>query len=154
MPIVKKIVPVACLFIVVSSLLGANEQGGGPDSSSSLTKQAWDALNQKDYRKARQAAQKCRTLYGAQALNMQKALRVLPGKDTAGRQWALNDVGTCGFILGQVAEAESKRQEAVSAYREVVEKYGFAQCWDPQGWYWQVSAAAQERLAALALNRP
>lgn len=139
---------------MASNLLGGNEQGGGPDSSSALTKQAWEALNQKDYRKARQAAQKCRTLYGAQALNMQKALRALPGKDTASRQWALNDVGTCSFILGQVAEAENKQQEAVSAYREIVEKYGFAQCWDLQGWYWQVSSAAQERLAAITLNRP
>ena len=129
-------------------------QSSNPESSSALATRAWDALRRKEYAGARQAARRCRELYRAQAENMQKALTTLPDKETAPQKWALNDVGTCTYILGQAAEAENQREEAMTAYREVIDKYLFAQCWDPQGWYWQVAVAARERLTALAMDTP
>lgn len=157
-PIVKKFLLLFLAWLGAATLFAGQEsepgQSTNPESSSALATRAWEALRQKDYAGARQAARRCQELYRAQAETMQKALATLPGKETSPQQWALNDVGTCTYILGQAAEAENQREEAMTAYREVIEHYLFAQCWDPQGWYWQVAVAAHERLTALAMDAP
>lgn len=122
------------------------------ESSSALTTKAWVSLEQKNYPAARQAIARCQKLYGAEAEKMQASLRALPNKETAPQYWALNDVGTCLFILGKVAEAEGSKKEALSAYQKVVSSFGYAQCWDKGGWYWQPGVAAKERIAALTLE--
>jgi hypothetical protein len=122
------------------------------DSSSALASAAWAALDSKNYTAAREAAERCRALYGPQADEMQGKLTALPDKESAHSQWALNDVGTCIFVLGKVADAEGKKEEAMAAYQLVVDKYPYAQCWDEQGWFWQPSVAAKERIAFLVLE--
>lgn len=124
-----------------------------PDSSSALATAAWAAYERKDYAAARAAIERCVSLYGKQAAEMQGQLAALPDKESAHQQWALNDVGTCTFVLGQVAEAEGKKDEAMAAYKAVVEKYPFSQCWDEQGWFWQPAVAAKERIAFLTLEQ-
>lgn len=122
------------------------------DSSGALATEAWSALDRKDYAAARAAIERCQSLYSGQAAEMQSKLTALPDKENAHDQWALNDVGTCTFVLGKVAEAEGKKEEAMAAYKTVVEKYPYAQCWDKQGWFWQPSIAAKERIAFLTLE--
>lgn len=122
------------------------------DSSAALVTEAWAAFERKDYAAARAAIARCQSLYGAQAAEMQSKLTALPDKENAHGQWALNDVGTCTFVLGRVAEAEGKKDEAMAAYRMVVEQYSFSQCWDTQGWFWQPAVASKERIAALTLD--
>ena len=122
------------------------------DSSGALATEAWAAFDRQDYAAARAAIERCQSLYGPQAAEMQSKLSALPGKDSAHDQWALNDVGTCTFLLGKVAEAEGKTDEAMAAYKMVVEKYPYAQCWDTQGWFWQPAVAARERIAALTIE--
>ena len=147
------------IMILILATIGSMHQPAlaqdkeDPNSTSStLASQAWGALERKDYAAARIAITRCQTLYGAKAEEMQKSLTILPDKESASQQWALNDVGTCTFILGKVAEAENKKEEALAAYKMVVEKYGYSQCWDNGGWYWQPSVAAKERIAALTLE--
>ena len=122
------------------------------DSSAALASEAWAALDGQNYAVARQSAERCRDLYGAQAAEMQSKLSALPDKESAHQQWALNDVGTSVFILGRVAEAEGKKEEAMAAYRDVVDNYTYSQCWDEQGWFWQPAVAAKERIAFLILE--
>lgn len=122
------------------------------DSSAVLAGEAWAAFDRKDYASARAAIERCQSLYGAKAEEMQSQLTALPAKEEAHGQWALNDVGTCTFILGKVAEAEGKPGEAMAAYQLVVQKYPYAQCWDNAGWFWQPSVAARERIAFLAIE--
>lgn len=123
-----------------------------PSSSASLTSEAWQALEKKDYATAVARIEKCRQLYEAKAVEMQAGLTSLPAPDKAHTYWALNDVGTCVFILGKVAEAEGKPKEALRIYQEVVDRFSMSQCWDKQGWFWQPAVAAKERLAALTLE--
>ncbi|MEX1110369.1 MAG: tetratricopeptide repeat protein [Chthoniobacterales bacterium] len=122
------------------------------ESSVALVSEAWAAFERKDYPAARAAIARCQSLYGAQAAEMQGKLTALPDKENAHGQWALNDVGTCTFVLGRVAEAEGKKDEAMAAYRMVVDQYSFSQCWDQQGWFWQPAVASQERIAAITLD--
>lgn len=122
------------------------------DSSAALVTEAWAAFERKDYAAARAAIARCQSLYGTQAAEMQSKLTALPDKENAHGQWALNDVGTCTFVLGRVAEEEGKKDEAMAAYRMVVEQYSFSQCWDTQGWFWQPAVASKERIAALTLD--
>jgi tetratricopeptide (TPR) repeat protein len=121
-------------------------------TSSSLTLQAWDALAAKDFVTAKAKIERCKSLFGEKASEMQISLSVVPGPDTAKDFWALNDVGTCVFILGKVYEAEGKSAEAITTYQEVIKNYPMSQCWDKQGWYWQPAVAAKERLTALTFD--
>jgi tetratricopeptide (TPR) repeat protein len=122
------------------------------DSSSALANEAWESFERKDYVASRAAIERCRSLYGAQAAEMQSKLTALPDKESAHQQWALNDVGTSIFLLGRVAEAEGNPEEAMAAYKDVVENYAYSQCWDTQGWFWQPAVAAKERIAFLTLE--
>ena len=127
-------------------------EAAGPNSSAVLTSEAWQALEKKDFATARERIAKCRELYEAKAVEMQAGLTTLPAADKAHSYWALNDVGTCMFILGKVAEAEGKPKDALNHYREVTDRFAMSQCWDKQGWFWQPAVASKERIAALTFE--
>lgn len=122
----------------------------GDLSSETLTRKAWDAFNAKDHVKATGYARKCIELYKDKAVEMQKALGApATEKDEVFKSWALNDVGTCHFILGQALEAQGKGKEAIAPLKFLVENLAFAQCWDAKGWFWKPADAARERVKAL-----
>ena len=146
-----------CLTAFVLSAQNEEQKSSIPaaeesPTSSSLTSQAWDALAAKDFVTAKAKIERCKSLFGEKASEMQTSLSVVPGPDTAKDFWALNDVGTCVFILGKVYEAEGKSAEAITAYQDVIKNYPMSQCWDKQGWYWQPAVAAKERLTALTFD--
>ena len=148
---------ILCLFSLFASAQAEDPKAPVPpseneSSSGVLTSQAWEALAAKDFTTARARIERCRKLYGEKATEMQETLSVVPGPDTAREFWALNDVGTCLFILGKVEEAEGKNAEAIAAYQEVIKSFPMAQCWDKQGWFWQPAVAAKERLTALTFD--
>lgn len=148
---------ILCLFSLLSSTRAEDSKPPVPpseneSSSALLTSQAWEALAAKDYTTAKARITRCRELYEAKAKEMQETLSVVPGPDTAREFWALNDVGTCLFILGKVAEAEGKNTDAIAAYQDVIKNFPMAQCWDKQGWFWQPAVAAKERLTALTFD--
>lgn len=125
----------------------------GDSSSSTLTTKAWDALNGKNPGHAKVFAEKCIELYRDKALEMQKGLKApATEQEEVFKSWALNDVGTCHFILGQALEAEGKGKEAIVPYRYLTEKLAFAQCWDAKGWFWKPADAARERVKALEFD--
>ena len=50
-------------------------------------------------------------------------------------------MGTAHFIQGESYRYQDKKEEAIAAFKVVVDKYYFAQAWDPRGWFWPVSRA-------------
>lgn len=125
----------------------------GDFSSAAITTKAWQANEAKDFAAADAYTSKCIDMFKAQALDQQKALTAPPTeKDEIFAQWALNDVGTCYFIRGQILEKQGKSKEAVASYKFLVDNLSFAQTWDPKGWFWKPAGAASERIKALEFD--
>ncbi len=118
----------------------------GDYTSETLTTKAWQALDAKDYKGVDIYTKKCIELYEAEAKKQQASLTEFAPKEKAFNYWALNDVTTCYFILGESLLSQKRYPEAKAAFDRVVNDFGFAQCWDPKGWFWKVAVGARGRL--------
>jgi len=120
-------------------------------SSSTLVRKAWESLSIKNIDMVKGYVDKVVSLYEAKAKEMQASLKEYPweSKEKIFSYWALNDVGTAYFILGEVYRLNNKKADAVAAYKKVVDEFSFAQCWDTQGWFWKPAEAAQQKLVEL-----
>ena len=109
----------------------------GDHASSTLTRKAWEALADKDYPKVLAYTHKCVELYAQEGKKMNSEMTDFEPSETAAQKWALNDVGTCLFIMADAYVALENFPEAVNAYRTLAKDYNYAQCWDPRGWFWR-----------------
>lgn len=136
-------------------LAALDNPNGGPDfgdvSSSALVGNAWKALNDKNLEAVDAYVKKCLELYGDKAKEMQKSMTeyAWESKEKIFSYWALNDVGTALFIKGEAYRNAGNTEEAKKAYRDLIDNYSYAQCWDPQGWFWKPAEAAAEKLDAI-----
>ena len=142
------------LIVALYTSLSAQAQqlDFGDRTSATFAAKAWGALNSKNYPDAIAYAQECVKMYEKQAVEMQKALKEpVPktDKEAVSRMWALNDVGTCMFIMGQALEKSGKNAEARAVYKKLAETLPFAQCWDPKGWFWKPAEGAKARIKAM-----
>jgi hypothetical protein len=124
----------------------------GDFSSATLTGKAWKAFESKNFAAVAVYTAKCQEMFGAKALEMQKSLSAPAPKDSANTYWALNDVGTCYYILGKSLEEQGKKKEAITPYKFLSENLAFAQCYDTKGWFWKPADAAKERVKALEFD--
>lgn len=129
----------------------------GDASSATLTTKAWGASSGSPD-DALAYIDQCIKLYEGEALKMQLALNTAGGRPakeareaTSGR-WALNDVGTCLFIKGNLLLAKGDKAGAKEAYTKLAKGMPDAQCWDTKGWFWAPAAAAKQKLVELALD--
>lgn len=141
--------------LLFSAIINAEPLDFGDHSSATITIKAWNALNANRNDDAIGYARKCLELYQTKAEEMQRGL-IKPmhpdNKEEVFKQWALNDVGTCLFILGQALEKQNRDAEALAAYKQLVEKLSYAQTWDTQGWFWKPAEAAKARIIALEFD--
>jgi hypothetical protein len=121
----------------------------GDSTAATLTKKAWAALEAKKYDQLKTLVDKCLELHGPKAAEMQKSLKDFADTGKEHDFWALNDCGTCQFILAKSLDAQGQKKEAIAAYKLVSEKFGYAQCWDPQGWFWKPAEASKDRIKEL-----
>lgn len=127
----------------------------GDHRSSTLTGKAWAAHAAKNPATVKAYVAKVRELYEAKALEQQASLTApvpTDDKDKVFSYWALNDVGTALFVLGQSLEQSGDKAGALDAYKALVEKFSFAQCWDSKGWFWRPAEAARARVKALEFD--
>lgn len=143
-------------LVAATACVGLTAVGAPPDfgdtSSAALTKKAWEALAAGEDELVVAYTGKCRELYGAEAKKQQAALADFATADAAHDPWALNDVGTCLFIEGQLRERQGRPKEAVAAYRQLADELRFCQCWDTKGWFWKPAEAAAGRLKELEFD--
>ena len=124
----------------------------GDSSSEQLTGKAWAALQSNNLDDVLTYTNKCIQQYGSKAKEMQDSLTEYPweSKEKIFSYWALNDVGTSLFIQGEAYRAAGKMDEAKKAYKQLIDEYFYAQCWDPQGWFWKPAEAAQQKMDEMA----
>jgi len=123
----------------------------GDYSSSTLVQKAWASLAANDLKGVEAYANKTVELYAGKAKEMQASLKEYPweSKEKTMSYWALNDVGTALFILGEAYQNAGQKEEATKAYKRVINEFFYAQCWDLGGWFWKPSEAAQQKLGEL-----
>ncbi|MFA5099512.1 MAG: hypothetical protein WC547_01325 [Candidatus Omnitrophota bacterium] len=119
-----------------------------PDSQSLMAK-AWNYYDAKDYAAAKIFAGECISRYSEEALKQQESLKDFAPKGQESKYWALNDVGTAHFVLGEMYKAQNNTAKAKEEYNTVITKFGFAQCYDTKGFYWKVAEAAMQAKKAL-----
>lgn len=149
------------VLILVSALIFTVRATQTPlPLNAELTNSAWEAFNKGNFEQAISAARKCINKFKGGADREQNELESskssLPPKGSVSEEikkviWArglLNDVATCYFIKGRSAENLGRIDEARQSYQEA-SKYTYARCWDPKGWFWAPSEAAQDRLSTL-----
>jgi tetratricopeptide (TPR) repeat protein len=141
------------LLIIISALLASS---AGPLCaetsfllSKNLTSSAWDALSAGRPEEAHGYADRCIGLFSAEARKMQDSLPGYPAKEAACDYWALNDVATCLFLKGKAYYVTGEDEKALAAFREILDRYGYAQCWDPRGWFWKVADAARDHIVLM-----
>lgn len=125
----------------------------GDYSSSFLTQQAWKANSADDTKAVIAYVDKVLELYTDEAKAMQSSMTGygFESEDIFSK-WALNDVGTAYFIKAEALKKAGETKEAKEAYKELVDNYYYAQCWDPNGWFWKPAEAAQQSLDELSGN--
>lgn len=123
----------------------------GDYSSKHLVTQAWTALEKENIEAVSAYVDAVMELYGEKAKEMQNSLTEYPweDKDKIFSYWALNDVGTALFIKGEAYRRAGEGQKAREAYQKLIDEYFYAQCWDPNGWFWKPAEAAQQNLDTL-----
>ena len=123
----------------------------GDYSSSFLTSQAWKALGADDSESVEAYVDKVLELYEEKAKTMQTSMTeyAWESKEEIFAQWALNDVGTAFFIKGEALKKVGDNKKARKAYKQLVDNYYYAQCWDPNGWFWKPAETAQQSLDEL-----
>ncbi|MEM9400845.1 MAG: beta-glucanase precursor [Pseudomonadota bacterium] len=145
------------------STTAASTESTGVDfgnfSSETLTTAAWRAMDRGDYSTAIIYTDKCIELYEEQALVMQKEVKLKRETEDMKRKqtnqevfdnWALNDVGTSYFIKGEALANLGREEEAVEAYKVVMNQLYFANTYDPQGWFWSPAEAASKKVTMLS----
>jgi len=144
------IILAACFLMLSGNCAVAEDTVDFGDSSSSfLTAKAWEMYSKKDYSSALVYTEKCIGLYKTEAVAQQQSLEKYPEKKDIFKYWALNDVGTCYYIAGMASLNNGNNDQALEYFTFVVELLPYASCWDPKGWYWNVSEAAKKELQKL-----
>jgi len=118
-------------------------------SPKDMVVRAWEAWGAKDYDKTFYWTAKCIELHSEEAKREQALLTGLPATDAMDRYETLNAVGTSFFIQGEVYLVQNKIEEAKKVFNTAIQEYGYAQNWDPRGWYWSVKEKSQASLEKL-----
>ena len=149
----------ALTLAVAASLAAGLPAAAAPDygdsKSETLTTKAWKAYGSENFDDALAYVAKCVELYEAEAKTMQASLKDYPPAephDATFKYWALNDVGTCLFIKGEILLKKGDKPGAKAAFTKLVDELKYAQCWDDKGWFWKPADAAKKRLVELEFD--
>ena len=138
-----------------ASQASSDELDYGDFSSQTLTTKAWDALNSGRYMTAIKYTEKTIEMYEEQAKEMQESMktavatRAKTPAEEVHENWALNDVGTSYYIRGEALVQLGRSDEAVAAYKAVMDQFYYAQTWDPKGWFWSPAEVATSKVTKL-----
>jgi len=113
-------------------------------SSKEFVSLSWETSSKGDLDGLEALTKRCLKIYGEEAKKQQKMLKDFPTRGEEENYQSLNDVGTCLFILAEALMNHGKTNEAVSQFQDAIEKYSWAQAWDPsRGTYWSIKEKSE-----------
>ena len=116
-------------------------------SSGELVNKCWQAHGKRDIELTFKYTQELIDLYKETADKEQASLRAMPkAREEIEDVAALNDVATAYFIQAESYLRQEKIDDAKKILKVIIEKYPFAQAWDPRGWFWSLKLAAEQTL--------
>jgi hypothetical protein len=117
------------------------------DTAADYVRRGW--IVRDDLETACSLMDECVSLYGADADKQAAGLTAFPVKGREAEYALMTDVATCLFIKGEAYMRAGRNEDAVKTFEIIVEKYPWAQQWDPRGWYWSVKEKAVQSLVKL-----
>jgi len=121
--------------------------------SSDYVNKAWARLGKREFSEVHTLVDECIKKYSSQAKDQAKVSGGFPTKGEEDNFKIMNDVATCYFIKGEALMREGKTEEARAAFTEVIDKYPYAQSFDPRGWYWSIKEKSEITLKKLETGR-
>jgi len=121
----------------------AKEYDFSDEAISALTAKSWEALNKKDEQALLAYTSRCIELYLEPARDEQAKLSDFAPVGSEAAYEYLNNVAVCYFMLGEFYKYKKDWALSRENYKKVVDKFYFAQYWDPRGWWWKPSHISQ-----------
>jgi len=109
----------------------------------------WAARAKNDFDAVYKIADACCAALATDADKQSQSLTAFPASGSEASFKALTEVATCFFVKGEALRQEGKTDEAAKAFKTIVDKYPFAQAWDPRGWYWSLADTSRKALCDL-----
>lgn len=119
-------------------------------SSNECVSKGWSLRGAKKYQEALQLIDKCIEEFSKTADSQNKTLSDFPTEGKENNYQQMNDIAECYFIKSEVLRDQGKLDEAVASWRVIVDKYPFAQAFDPRGWYWRIAEAAADAICEVS----
>jgi beta-glucuronidase len=149
-----KVARLLILIFAVCALRVSYAQEAEPvvqkSSSGELVVKAWTVHGKGDVEETFKYTQECIDLYKDEADKQQAILTGIPkGKDEIEAVTVLNDVATAYFIQAESYMRQQKVEDAKKLFLLIIDKYPYAQAWDPRGWYWKIAEASKQSIQKL-----
>ncbi len=117
--------------------------------SGDYVKEGWNQLGKRNFKEVYKIVEECILEFGEEADKIAEGLSDFPPKGKENIYKVMNDVATCYFIKGEALMREGKIQEAIDTFKIIIEKYPYAQAWDPRGWFWSLKEKSEITLKKL-----
>ncbi|UCD15774.1 MAG: hypothetical protein JSV34_01635 [Candidatus Omnitrophota bacterium] len=111
--------------------------------TSEYVNKGWALRGKKDFQGVYKVTDECILKFSAQADKLASGLADFPPTGDEESFKIMNDVATCYFIKGESLREQGKVEEAIEAFKTILDKYPFAQAFDPRGWYWSLAEKAK-----------
>ena len=122
-----------------------------PRSSSEIVRLAWQASHEQDFSTLQDLVNEMLSAYGEEAKLQAVKLKAFPAYDQFQDYRIMNDVATALFIKAEFLMHQGKNEEAITAFKNLIEKYPWAQSWDPsRGSYWSVAERSQASIDVMS----
>lgn len=128
-----------CFFIFLFSIsLFAQQTDTGE-----YVRKGWALVGEGKFDEVYKVVDECIKKFEQQAEKLALRLNAFPPKGEENEYQIMNDVATCYFIKGEALRDQGEVDQAKGVFGKVIEKYPYAQAFDPRGWFWSIREKAE-----------